>query len=255
MQTGSQGAGANNGPLESSTLIDNLNAACYVLTDAFIKGSEVLGILVPGLPTSGLFDEFIPGLVLDLAVNAGWIPRPEEPDEDYGIAFGKFYVRESFRDWFMKLMDDSLSDLRQGAARNDEDLEASRLRKGMWEVLSTYRAKEALAVQGIDFPEPQQPIKKIGGRARQIIDEFFRLSDDIFKHFELAHKASPKRRKIDGGCVNAVHISRIYNGQYVGPEVRQAVAEVLNEKVPCTRDDLLPPDWTDKRSVKSNETA
>jgi hypothetical protein len=241
MQTGPQDAGASNEPQESTALIDSLNAACYVITDAYIKGSRDLGIEIPGVPTSGYFDEFIPGMVLDLAVNAGWIPRPEEPAEDHGVAFGKFYVLESFRDWFVGLLEDALSDLRHAAAKNDNDTEASRLRKGMWEALFMYRAKEALGSQGIDLTTPVQSSKNVGGRARQIIDEFFRLSDDIHKHLQLGQKASPKRRKLDGGCVNGVHISRIYNGQYVGPEIRQAVAEVLNEKVPCTRDDLLPP--------------
>ena len=137
-------------PLSHATLADSLNAACYAITDAFVRGTRDLGITVPGVPTTGYFDEFIPGLVYDLAVNAGWIPQPFEPEEDCGVVLGNFYVEEVHREWFISLLHESLSKLREAASKNDNDEEAGHLRREMWGALLVIRAKAAL---GDKYPQ------------------------------------------------------------------------------------------------------
>jgi hypothetical protein len=121
--------------LGHATLADSLNAACYAITNAFIEGSDVLGIRIPGVPTSDYFDEFIPGLVLNLAVNAGWIAPPVEAAADHGVALGRFHVEEKYREWFIGLLDESLSNLREAVSENDNDEDAKQVRTELWNVL------------------------------------------------------------------------------------------------------------------------
>jgi hypothetical protein len=77
--------------------------------------------------------------------------------------------------------------------------------------------------------------------AKAIIDEYFNLSSETFNLTSLAHKASPHKRKIDGAGVSLASVSRIYNGKNTGDAIREAVAAVISELVPCTRHDLSPP--------------
>ena len=89
--------------------------------------------------------------------------------------------------------------------------------------------------KSVECPAPRRS-------AADIMDAYFGISEDVFTLKDLAIKASPFRRKLDGAGVTPVSITRIRNGLFVGKTIRQAVATVINERVPCTRDDLLPPD-------------
>lgn len=207
---------------------------------------------IPGWPTSEFVQEVIPAWVLEVLVNSGAMPRPDEPPEDQGVNFGEYYVRPSFKASFVASLANAMTEILEDAKKNDEDKDAKRKREGMWSVLFTYVASDALAARGIALDPATAPKKAVGGLGRQRIDEYFRLSKDIHQHFQFAWKASPVRRKIDGGTVTAVHISRIYNDRGGPVAVRQAVAEVLSERVPCERDDLLPS--SNQPDVKQNET-
>jgi hypothetical protein len=123
--------------LGHATLADSLNAVCYAISYAYIKGTkDLFGVSIPGEPKSGIFDEYIPGEVFDVAVNAGWIPRPYEPEEDHGLPLGAYYVEEHYRDWFIGLLDESLSRLRETVSKNDDDdEETQKLKTELWQIL------------------------------------------------------------------------------------------------------------------------
>ena len=121
--------------LGHATLADSLNAACYAITDAFIHGCGAVGITIPGVPTSQYFDSFIPGLVLNFAVNAGWLPQPVEAPKGHGVVLGRFYVEEQYLDWFIGVLDDALTELRRAASEHDDDEEAKRVQTPVLNIL------------------------------------------------------------------------------------------------------------------------
>jgi hypothetical protein len=124
--------------LGHATLADSLNAACYAITCAYIQATKSLfGVTIPGEPGSGILDEYIPGEVFDFAVNAGWIPRPDEPEVDHGIPLGCYYVEDQYREWFIGLLEPSLSKLRESLEKTDayDDEEAQKLKTELWEII------------------------------------------------------------------------------------------------------------------------
>jgi hypothetical protein len=132
-----------NDTLAHATLGDSLNAACYAIAGAVIHGSLALAVEIPAILDFGHVEEHIPGQVFNLAVNSGWLPRPDEPEEDYGVVLGDFYVKEEYRAWFIGLLDGTLSRLREVASKNAADEDAQRMQKGMQDVLLTYSLREA----------------------------------------------------------------------------------------------------------------
>ena len=124
--------------LGHATLADSLNAACYAIRYAYIQATKNLfGITIPGEPGSGILDEYIPGEVFEFAVNAGWIPRPYEPEEDHGIPLGCYYVEDQYRECFIGLLDPSLSKLRESLEKTDAygDEEVQKLKTELWEII------------------------------------------------------------------------------------------------------------------------
>jgi hypothetical protein len=107
--------------LSHATLADSLNAACFIIADTVLKGGPAPAFKTSGALT-GFVDEYIPGQVLNLAVYAGWLPKPSEPAQGYnGGPFGHFIVDQRYKDWFIGLIEQSLSTLRDFAS-NDDDL-------------------------------------------------------------------------------------------------------------------------------------
>ena len=85
----------------------------------------------------------------------------------------------------------------------------------------------------VERPKPVGP--------KEIIDEFLRVSPKIHNKGQLAGAAK----------VSPSTISRMATGHYkAGKEIRVAVAKVINEEIPCTPDDLLPP----PHLLKASET-
>jgi len=125
-------------PLGHATLSDSLNAACISIAEAVIEGSHALGVEIPGVLTPGYLEEYIPGQAFNIAVNAGWLPTPHEPEDNHGIVLGDFYVEEKYREWFISLVDESLSKLREVTSKYADDEEAHEMKKGMFDVLLAY---------------------------------------------------------------------------------------------------------------------
>ena len=79
--------------------------------------------------------------------------------------------------------------------------------------------------------------------AKDKIDEYRKNVKPRFRSFEAIAKAATAKSKAagDNTAVTRTSVSRIYHSKgKVGPGVRQAVADLINEKVPCTAEDLLP---------------
>ena len=107
--------------LAHATLADSLNAACFIIADTILKGGPRPALKIPGA-LIGYVDDYIPGQVLNLAVYAGWLPKPSEPEQGHnGGPFGHFIVDQRYKDWFISLIEQSLSALRDFAS-NDDDL-------------------------------------------------------------------------------------------------------------------------------------
>jgi hypothetical protein len=233
--------------LSNSTLQEALDSA-YATFAACLGG---LGYP----PSKKFFEEDIPSMIFELAVGAGWLELTEAallPDEIVWagirhqepvyqgrklVLFGDLMIDTWYKEAFLALLGDQIASY-------------------------SYDPPDAPDRQGTQAVSPTPVLTAVkgtvGGRGHELIDEYFHLSNDMFKHFELAQKASERRRKIDGGKVTRVDISRIYHGgKDSSPEACQAVAEVLSEKVQCSRYDLLPVGWVPRsksRSVKLLET-
>jgi hypothetical protein len=107
--------------LAHATLADSLNAACFIIADTILKGGPRPALRIPGALIDYV-DDYIPGQVLNLAVYAGWLPQPSNPAEGHnGGPFGHFIVDQRYKDWFIGLIEQSLSNLRASAS-NDDDL-------------------------------------------------------------------------------------------------------------------------------------
>lgn len=216
-----------------------LDSLCFALAEAYTAGGHVLN---PGLSvlTEEAIDDYIVGAVFNIAVNSGWIGPPEQVEEGDGPVLGDYVVKDRFRDGFMSIIAESLAVLRERALESEDEV---------------YRLKQEQYRQRDEQFEALVAIVKSGPRsaadAKGKLDEFFKKSKDVFTFKDLAVKASPHKRKLDGAGVSAVSITRIYNGQYVGDLIRESVARVINELVPCTREDLLPPGRTTPRNRES----
>lgn len=223
--------------LEHANLRDSLNAACYEIADAIIHGAHVLSIEIPGALGVGDVDEYIPGRVHNLAVNSGWLPKPHELEPGHGEILGDFVVDDAYRDWFIGLLADSLSDLREMAS-TDNDAKAEQTKSAMHSMLATWGVEQALTkLSG----KPDAAVRVQRHPPLWFFQEYLRKSEEVFdiKEFVL-QKVVPLARTRYKRIVSLASVSRICTGHTVGPSIRQIVAEALNELVPCTRDDLLP---------------
>ena len=183
----------------------------------------------PPALTHGHVEDSIPLALHDIAVAAGWIKAPaelEEEDLDSGLADlfgGTLIVEKSYKEWFVGLVADTLVELEVVAANN---LEAQqRHHESMMEYLTLLGRSRSNQPQGNGADNP----------AGKLIDEFFAKSETIHDLQDLVDAASIKKPV---GDVGRSSVSRIYNGFGAGPETRQFVASVINEVVPCHKDDL-----------------
>jgi hypothetical protein len=219
-------------PTTQPKLRDVLDLICYSLAAAFNAGGSVLN---PGVRvlTEEAVDEWIPGEVFNIAVSAGWVEPPEEVQEGDGPVLGDFIVKDWDRERFVSLLSRSLSVLRKRAEKDAETVSQKQIsERAYWLEQFTLAAS-----RGRNHPDRS---------AKTLIDEYLKTSQEVFSFKELAYKASPYRRKLDGASVSAASITRIYRGDYVADVTREAVASALDELLkltpPCSRHDLLPQD-------------
>ena len=95
-------------------------------------------------------------------------------------------------------------------------------------------------------------MKSEGLHPAAIIAQFLSHSTDVYTKRDLAQRASAYKRKIDGGAVSPSSITLICKGQPVGRLIREAVASVIKAEIPCTADDLRPPDGNDSARPETN---
>lgn len=101
------------------------------------------------------------------------------------------------------------------------------------------------------FP-PSTPVKSERLHPAALITKFLSNSPEVYTKRDLAQRASAYKRKIDGRGVSPSSITLICKGQPVGRLIREAVASVIRGKLPCTADDLLPPDGKKSARPKTN---
>lgn len=247
--------------LTETTLSKSLNAACAALANYLQAHTEAITL-----------DQLanLPDFVFELALFAGWLPGipigpgyiTEEPDADH-VMLGNQIVDRTFREQFVALIQETLDDVRhydEGEAlhyyQEQKELERKEWlldeQKQEFERLGKLLNSDSAPKVGPKEPDmepllPAPTLPETVVRVNNIIDQYIRLSPDVTFDYQIAQKATLKRRKIDHGNVNPVHMTRIRKGECYDPIVCQAVAEVLKEKVPCSREDLLPPDWVSRR--------
>lgn len=206
---------------------DVLNSLVFALAEAYNAGG---GVLNPGISvlTEHALDDYIVGTVFNIAVRSGWYQPSEIAEEGDGPVLGSWVVPERVRDNFVSLIAESLAVLRERALATED--EVFKLQQERY----TQQNEQFEALVEIVKKGPQRTAD-----AKGKIDEFLKLSNEVFTFKELAKKASAYRRKLDGVGVTAVSITRMYKGDYVGDFIREAVARAINEVVPCTREDLL----------------
>lgn len=221
--------------IDYATLVRNLNAVCRGLGNAMNRRGPYGA--PPALTGSDLGDS-IPLALYNVAVSAGWIEEQTELEEseyyrskDADLFGGCMFLTASFQEWFLGLVADSMAELETMALENQSAQE--KFQEHIWECESAwYKSK------GLVAPKPPAEAEN---RAKKIIDEFY--GGESFKLQALANLANAAGEKMmPPVVVSRVSVSRIYHGSgYVGPEIRGAVASVINVKVPCTRDDLYTP--------------
>ncbi len=189
--------------LAHATLSDSLNAACLRIAFAILSGSSTLGVRIPGT-LSGYDEEYIPGEVLNLAVDAGWIPKPEEPGDFHGIDLGQFYVKPEFKESFIGLLATSLSHIRALAVKEDASFsfDIERAREGMASALLTYGMEEELKVRGKD------------SHCLTITPEWA----EVYKKSNVAETSSEERRALEARFL-ATHKHPVYGDKFEKQEL------------------------------------
>lgn len=209
--------------LGHATLADSLNAACYAISHAYLWGmQDLFGIGIPGKPTSGIYGELIPGMVYDFAVNAGWIPRPyEPPEEEVSIELGSYHVEEAHQQWFMGLLEKSLSELQGTLAQNDadsEDPEAGQLQTDLWNIILT----RALAYRLKRLNPQAQSETSVGTKTSEPSPEH--LADTMpqwakaFKEAQVPETSAPERIVLEENFL-ATHKHPVYEDAYEKQEL------------------------------------
>lgn len=188
----------------------------------------------PPALTYGHLEDDIPLALYRIAVAVGWIEEQVDMEEDEyyrakdaDLFGGCLRFKASFKEWFLGLVADTLASLDELVEKNN----LAQMQRADWTqecMLALHRAKGT---------QPSQPTEP-ENRAKKIIDEFFDKSKTIKNIQALADAASA--RKSDGKTypISRVRVSSIYHGYGAGPAVRELVASVINEMVPCTWNDL-----------------
>jgi len=223
--------------IDHATLVRNLNAVCKELGN--IRNGTLTGLFPdpPPLSYTDIADQ-IPLALYQIAVTCGWIQEQIElSDDEYrtskdaDLFGGCLFFTASFKEWFLGLVAETLADLEAKVSDNDE-------------------AREELFRLKMAHPETWRPILGLtapkstvedDNLAKNKIDKFY--DGQTFSRKALADLATAVGAQMNPPVVvSREAVSRIYNGLgKVGPGIREAVAGVINTKVPCTRDDLLAP--------------
>jgi hypothetical protein len=215
--------------LDHETLVRNMNAACAGLARAINEGGFLVGGPL-GLTYQDVAD-LIPLTLYKTAVAAGWIEEQVELEEDEyyrskdaDLFGGCLWLRASYKEWFLGLVAGTLTALEAEAERNQV-------------AQDDYLAKQQEYCSAW-FASTHQ------GLGKQKIDEYRKKVKPRLRSFEAIAESATEKSKAagDNTVVTRISVSRIYHDRgKVGPAVRQAVANLINEQVSCTEEDLLPP--------------
>lgn len=215
--------------VDHATLVRNMNAVCAGLARA-INRRRFGG---PPALTYGDLEDNIPLALYRIAVAAGWIEEQVELEEDEyhrskdaDLFGGCMWLRASYKEWFLGLVADTLTVLEEQAEVNEADQTEylAKLRE-YWSVWFASQQPQDLGKQKID--EYRKKVKK-----------------PRLHSFDAIAKSATEKSKAagDNTVVTRISVSRIYHDRgKVGPDVRQAVANLINDLVSCTKEDLLPP--------------
>ena len=224
--------------LDHETLVRNMNAVCAGLGRAVNQSGFLCG--VPPTLTFDDLDDLIPLTLYRIAVAAGWIEEQTEltedeyyHNEDADLFGGCLWLTASYKEWFFGLVADTLTTLEAAAEKTQAAQEEHQ----------NMRSDQYCAWLQSQHPK---------GFGKQRIDEYRKKVKPWFRSVEALAKAATEKSKAAGDniAVTRISVSRIYNGRgKVGPAIRQAVANLINEQVPCTEEDLLPPS---RRSTPRN---
>jgi hypothetical protein len=91
-------------------LAEKLNASCLVIADALVWREVEL--------TPTLIGTELPGIVFNLAVRLGLWIEPGELDDAESVSIGNYDVPTAERDYFVRLLDESLSFLHEELERD-----------------------------------------------------------------------------------------------------------------------------------------
>src|ERR1017187_4408268 len=222
--------------LDDATLVRTLNTVYSGLAMAVTHGGQRYG--GPPALTGDDFD-FISLTLHKVAIAAGWIAKQESRDwleYDHGFADllggdNGDLVEKPYKEWFLGLVADTLTNLESVAEKS---------------LAALYEYKNHLGEQQIAWFQvkgAELRAADLKPSAKDKIDEY-RKNVKAGRHsLEAIARAATQKSKTAGDniVVTRVSVSRIYNDEgKVGPAVRQAVADLINEKVPCTAEDLLP---------------
>jgi hypothetical protein len=223
--------------IDHATLVRNLSAVCKELGS--IRNGLLTGLFPDPRPLSYTdIENSIPLALYKIAVACEWIEEQTELDDDEyhrskdaDLFGGSLFLTASFKGWFLGLVAETLADLEAKASENDEARE-ERFRFQM--------AHPETWPQGKGLAAPKATVED-DNPAKKKIDDFY--DGKTFTLQALANLADAVGAQMEPPVVvSRVSVSRIYNGcGKVGPDIREAVARVINTKVPCTRDDLLSP--------------
>lgn len=216
--------------LDHETLVRNLNAVCAGLGSAVNSSRQRFGG-PPALTYHDLADD-IPLALYKIAVAVGWVEEQREltedeyhHDKDADLFGGCLWLTASFKEWFLGLVADTLTVLEAQAETNET-------------VQDEYR--QALQEHSLAWLRSQYP-QDLG---KQKLEEYRKKAKPWLRSLDAIAKSATEKSKAAGDniLVTRISVGRIYNGRgKVGPAVRQAVANLISEKVPCSEEDLLPP--------------
>ena len=224
--------------LDHATLVRNLNAVYSGLAMAVTHGGQRYG--GPPALTSQDLEDFIPLTLHRVAVAAGWIEQQKPRDwldYDHGFAdlLGGDYgdlVEKPYKEWFLGLLADTLTNLEAAAEKSLAAL-GEHQNKLFEQHMAWLQAKGEELRAAETKPS-----------AKDKIDEYRKKVTKPGLHsFEAIAKAAAEKSNADGDniVITRASVGRIYRDEgKVGPDVRQAVANLINDLVSCTKEDLLP---------------
>ena len=219
--------------LDHETLVRNMKAVCVGLAIAIEEGGRRHGGEPPALCYQDI-EDLIPVTLHRIAIAAGWIEQQTPLDwlaVDHGVADllgGDLIVEKPYKEWFLGLLAETLTDLEVKAENN---LEA----QSKYGQMLGERHMAWLQVKSDELRAAEAKPS-----AKDKIDEY---CQKVKPWLQAIAKSATEKSKAAGDniVVTRVSVSRIYNDEgKVGTAVRQAVGDLINEKVPCTAEDLLP---------------